>query len=256
MYSQNPEILKRYACKNRQIDTFLKILALATIPVGAFLVAGISSFWGSPGKKLRSIILHFAGGVVFSVVASEILPDVVKRHQPLEIGIGFALGVATMLGLKAFESKAEPAVGVVARYPLALVVSIGIDLILDGVLIGIAFTAGQKEGVLLAIAMAVEVLSLGFATGVSLGSCTKPIRLASIVGLSLALLAGTAIGAVLLNNAPAEVVELTLSFGLAALLYLVTEQLLVEAHNEPETPIMVVSFFAGFLLLLLLGMTA
>ena len=44
--------------------------------------------------------------------------------------------------------------------------------------------------------------------------------------------------------------------GLAALLYLVTEELLVEAHEVPEveTPLVTAMFFVGFLLFLLLGM--
>jgi ZIP family zinc transporter len=47
-----------------------------------------------------------------------------------------------------------------------------------------------------------------------------------------------------------------LSFGLAALLFLVTEELLIEAHEETETPLLTLSFFVGFLLFLLLGMVA
>ncbi|MEX5714912.1 hypothetical protein IC615_09625 [Serratia ureilytica] len=44
-----------------------------------------------------------------------------------------------------------------------------------------------------------------------------------------------------------------LAFGLIALLYLVTEELLVEAHEGgKETPFAAAMFFAGFLLLLLL----
>ena len=45
-------------------------------------------------------------------------------------------------------------------------------------------------------------------------------------------------------------------FGAAALLFLVTEELLVEAHEEPETPLLTTTFFAGFLLILILGMYA
>lgn len=45
-----------------------------------------------------------------------------------------------------------------------------------------------------------------------------------------------------------------LSFGSAALLYLVTEELLVEAHEAGETTFAPSMFFAGFLLFLLLGL--
>ncbi|HMT14344.1 MAG TPA: hypothetical protein PKE19_06295, partial [Aestuariivirga sp.] len=43
-----------------------------------------------------------------------------------------------------------------------------------------------------------------------------------------------------------------LSFGLMALLYLVTEELLVEAHEKPDSPLISALFFVGFLGLLLL----
>lgn len=41
---------------------------------------------------------------------------------------------------------------------------------------------------------------------------------------------------------------------LAALLFLVTEELLVEAHAEGETPAATALFFLGFLVFMLLGM--
>lgn len=43
-----------------------------------------------------------------------------------------------------------------------------------------------------------------------------------------------------------------LAFGLAALLYLVTEELLVEAHEVRENRVTTSMFFAGFLLLLMI----
>ncbi len=44
-----------------------------------------------------------------------------------------------------------------------------------------------------------------------------------------------------------------LAFGLVALLYLVTAEVLVEAHETPDKPWITAMFFAGFLLLLLLA---
>jgi ZIP family zinc transporter len=39
---------------------------------------------------------------------------------------------------------------------------------------------------------------------------------------------------------------------LIALLYLVTEELLVEAHEQPDTPLVASMFFVGFLALLMI----
>ncbi len=51
--------------------------------------------------------------------------------------------------------------------------------------------------------------------------------------------------------------EAILALTCAALLYLVTEELLVEAHkalDAPETPLTTAAFFVGFVVLFLTGM--
>lgn len=58
----------------------------------------------------------------------------------------------------------------------------------------------------------------------------------------------------MLNNVPSAYVDGMLAFGVAALLYMVTEELLVEAHEEPETPIQTAMFFLGFIVLFTLDM--
>ena len=58
------------------------------------------------------------------------------------------------------------------------------------------------------------------------------------------------------SRATGNLLEIVLSFGLAALLFLVTEGLLTEAHEETEIPLLTLSFFVGFLLFLLLGIVA
>ncbi len=65
---------------------------------------------------------------------------------------------------------------------------------------------------------------------------------------------GAVIGNIALKDVSEEVLEIVLSFGLAALLYLVTEGLLVEAHEEPESSLSTTFFFVGFLVFLILGM--
>ncbi|NWP75002.1 transporter, partial [Escherichia coli] len=55
-----------------------------------------------------------------------------------------------------------------------------------------------------------------------------------------------------LATLPPVVIAGFLSFGLMALLYLVTEELLVEAHARRDTPLISAMFFIGFLVLLLI----
>ena len=136
--------------------------------------------------------------------------------------------------------------------------AIGVDVLVDGFLIGIGFAAGAKEGKLLTLALTVELLSLGLALASTMTEAKTP-RLKIILmtaGLSLMILVGTGLGATILQTVSKEMLEAFLSFGLAALLYLVTEELLTEAHEVPETPLITSSFFVGFLIFLILGMVA
>lgn len=241
-------------------------LGFSLLPAVVMIVGAALAVWRAPGPKLRSAILHFAAGVIFSVVAVELLPDIVQHHAPYEVALGFGLGVATMLGLRYFtqrlEKQQETASGESATSPSSLpwglLVAIGIDILIDGLLLGIGFAAGAKEGTLLAIALTIELLSLGLATAIELrkDGHGKGRAVAIVAGTSLMLLLGAGIGTTVLRGATGNLLEIVLSFGLAALLFLVTEELLTEAHEEAETPLLTLAFFVGFLLFLLLGMVA
>ena len=233
---------------------FINVVAYAFIPVLTAILGAILAAFRPPSPIIRSYIQHLAAGVVFSVVAVEILTDIVRQHAALvEVAIGFSLGVVTMLLLRSISHRLERDGG---ERPLGILVGVGIDVLLDGFLISISFAAGGKEGALLTFALALELLSLGLAVAVALGKSEKK-RLKVIMSTSLLFLlivVGAGIGAVLIPYLSDAVMEIVLSFGLAALLYLVTEELLVEAHREPETPTATGMFFAGFLVFLLLGM--
>lgn len=227
----------------------------ALLPFFAGILGACVAAFRPPGATVRSYIQHFAAGVVFSVVAVELLPDIVKRHLPWEVAIGFGAGVVLMLALRSLtaqigKSKGDSLAGLLA--------GVGIDLFIDGLLIGIGFAAGQKEGVLLTVALAIELLSLGLAVTSSLRKSGKPPMTAirTVIMLSGIMLIGVVFGATLLQSFSNEATETVLSLGLAALLFLVTEELLVEAHEEPETPTSSAMFFAGFLLFLIIGMVS
>ena len=236
-------------------NTFFSTVLFAFIPVLSALAGALVAILRPPSPSVRSLIQHLAAGVVFSVVAVELLPDITRQHGAYaEVAIGFLLGVGAMLTLKEFSHRME-AKG--DDRPLGILVGVGIDVFLDGLLISISFfAAGSKGGMLLTLALALEMISLGLAVATALGKHNSNRRsiLLSCAALFALIVAGAGLGALLLPLIPDAVLEVVLSFGLAALLYLVTEELLVEAHKEPETPLATGMFFLGFLVFLLFGM--
>lgn len=225
------------------------------IPAAAVAIGAIIAALRPPGPMVRGATQHFAAGVVFAAAAGELLPDIMHRGSPVGAFVGFAAGTALMLLVKWYTDHLEKAG---AKGATGLVATVGVDLLIDGVVIGIGFAAGAKQGILLTVALTIEVLFLGLSTASALakaGASRKKV-IAIPSGLSLLLAVGATIGAGLLGNLSGALMESVLSFGLAALLYLVTEELLVEAHEEPHTPFTTAMFFAGFLLLCMIEMIA
>ena len=214
--------------------------AYTLIPALATVLGAAVAAVRQPGPAVTSAIQHLAAGVLFAAVAGEILPDLKHQQSPIAVIVGGALGVALMLLVKRLGEKAKGSVGLIA--------TVGIDILIDGLVLGIGFAAGAKQGLLLTGALTLEVLFLGIAVASKLkqtsGSAGRVVG--TVAGLALLLpmgaLLGTPIGAL-----PGPYLAGFFAFALVALLYLVTEELLVEAHAVPEQPWTTAMFFIGFL---------
>ena len=233
-------------------------LLYALFPVVATSLGGLLAGYLPGAARFRGLILYFAAGVVFSVVAVELLPEVLRRAVLPAVIIGFGLGVAVMLGLRSLTARlgGAPKPEVAANaVPVSLLVAVGIDFLLDGLLLGIGFAAGANIGVLLALAETAEQLAVGLALAGELTAAgtTRMRAFLTTALLSLLVFVTAVVGATVLSHLSGPVMEGVLSFGLAALLFLVTEELLKEAHEEPGTLVGTAMFFVGFLIFLVVG---
>ncbi len=235
---------------------FLRLLIFAFAPAAALLLGSLLGIFRTPKAAWRSAILHFAAGVIFSVVAVELLPDVMRRHDPVQTCIGFTLGILTMLLIRRLTERKENKEGAGSTVPIAMLVAVGVDIAIDGLLLGIAFATGEKEGIMVALALGIELFSLGIAMVTELQQKgASKLRAMMYILPSIILFFVTALlSAVFLKHLPDKPLEIMLSFGLSAMLFLVTEELLVEAHEEKESPWLTSAFFFGFLLFLIIGM--
>lgn len=227
-----------------------KAAVLVTIPIAAAVAGSVIAAWRAPGEKTTIGIQHFAAGVVFAAVAGEVLPDV-REEALAPVVTGFALGVALLLVLRQFAERAEAAAQQGPALPVGLLATIGIDLAIDGLLVGLGVTLGKSQGRVLTIALTLEVLFLALSMTGSLNERGfSPPRAAAIPSLlSLSMAVGAIGGAALLSGASEPLRAGVLAFGAAALLYLVTEELLVEAHEGRDTPLLTAMFFVGFMAL-------
>lgn len=226
-------------------------LLTMTIPALVALGGGILASVWSPNHQIRSLIQHFAAGVVLAALAVELLPEIGREHAPgLVLVSAFALGSLFMYGLKLWTMRLEHQTstnGMMATgLGSGLLLATFIDVATDGFIIGAGFAAGGETGTILALGLSVELLFLGLALA---SEATAGWRIIAISGaLGGTVLIFSLIGKVLLTGASHSVIGGALAFSAAALLYLVTEELLMEAHEVEEKPISTLVLFGGFLL--------
>jgi ZIP family zinc transporter len=89
---------------------------------------------------------------------------------------------------------------------------------------------------------------------VQFGAAKFVVRVLAPTSIACLMIVGAALGRTLLADASVHTLAGLLSFGCAALLFLVTEELLTEAHESADTAVTTTMFFVGFLIFLLLGM--
>lgn len=214
-------------------------------PMFAMIAGAAATTTWTPSRAVQSAFQHFAAGVVFAAAAGELLPDLKHQGHALWVLIGGGLGVVTMLAVKAIAVR--------VRGASSFSIVTGIDLLIDGVVLSIGFVAGMKVGILLTVALTLEILFLGVSAALELknGGRSRRRVMAIVAGIGALLPIGALLGSSAATLPPRYLAAL-FAFALVALLYLVTEELLVEAHEYEETPLASALFFAGFLMLLVL----
>lgn len=232
-------------------------------PLLAPAIGAVIALRSNPSQQLKSLVRHIAAGLVFAAASVELLPELLRDKQLLATVVGFALGVGLLLLVNVLlgghrhgdkdETTEHTHIDSEDGKPLGtMLAATGIDVAVDGLLIGLGFAIGTTQGRLLTLALTVEMLFIGLAL---VASCRqrsirkgKAFLVAASPGLVLAALAF--VGATVVSHLQGALHQGVLAFGIAALLYLVTEELLVEAHESPDEPIEVAGFFVGFLVVL------
>ena len=218
------------------------------IPAIVASLGGILAIFWNPSHHARSLIQHFAAGVVLAALAVEVLPELGREHAPAWVLISsFAIGGILMYLMKLWSIRLEekPQSSGENTFNYGLISATFIDVAVDGFIIGAGFAAGGNTGLILALGLSVELLFLG------LSLVSDTIKGWRVVVMTL-LLAGVVLSCTLLGNylladASTSIISAILAFGVAALLYLVTDELLIEAHTIEEKPSSTLWLFAGFL---------
>lgn len=191
---------------------------------------------------------------MLAAVAANVVPEVEQLGTLPGIVGGFVAGGLVMIALKWVVVRIERQEKQKSQRPVGLAAAAAVDTFIDGALISAGFSANDQLGSILAIALSLELLFLTLSVGVEFReSDIEPWKsLAVTGGIALLLLMGAFGAGFFLADVPETTLAIVLSFGAAALIYLIAEELLVENVQAEESIFSTVTLFTGFLALLVL----
>ncbi len=215
------------------------------------MIGGLVASIYIPKPKLISTLQHFVAGVVIAAVSIELLPKIIHKNSSWTVVCGFVLGAVVMLLLNVVTKHLSKGKGA----SKGLITGGALDLLIDGILIGVSFLAGKESGLLIVFSLSLCAFFLNLTVASTLRQKgVRPREAGLMVFLIAAMLPlGAWIGGSVLAHLPESVLTETIAFGVAALLYLGVEELLSEAHEKRDTIWVSASFFLGFLAILLIG---
>lgn len=253
-------------------------LLFALIGTGAtFLATALGAalvffFKRDMSAAMQRIFLGFAAGVMTAAaVFSLLLPAMDQLREEgknilLPVGGGFLLGVLFLLLLDKLlphmHLGSEEAEGLPSRFGKSTMLMFAVTLhnIPEGVAVALAFAAAAADtagGLAAAITLAVGMALQNFPEGAAV---SLPLR-SNGAGRGKAFLLGSLSGivepvagilAVLVAGTVAGIMPWALSFAAGAMLYVVVEELIPEAHLGQHSHIGTASVLCGFFVMMLL----
>lgn len=240
--------------------------------------------FGRPSVKFLSVMLGFAGGVMLSVSAFELLPEARELGGSVAAVVGVVAGAVMMMlldvviphihrgfrsseGLPAAEAAAtnelvvngrltdgrrsgELSCNNLLRCGIFLVIGIALHNLPEGLAIGAGYTSSSALGAVIVVSLALHNVPEGMVTAAPLllGGMQRwrVVLLTTIAGLMTPI--GTAIGG-LLFVVSKGLVGGALAFAAGAMVYIVSDELIPQSHqyhSHAANVGLIVGFLSGF----------
>ena len=235
------------------MNDFMIVMGLAALPAAANFVGGALAEVFRVSGRVLSLALHLAAGIVLAVVGIELMPRALEAQPPWIPLLAFVAGGAVFIALDKAVGVVQARLGGGAKQASALAIfgGVSIDLFSDGIMIGTGTVLNPALGLLLALGQMPADVPEGFAAVATLRKAGVPrrSRLLMSAGFSIPVLAGAALGYLALRRAPEVVTLSVLAMTGGALVAVVVEEMITEAHEGDTSrsgPIFLTAGFALF----------
>lgn len=243
-------------------STVTKLSKFMGGPVAGIVLGAILGIYIRPNAKFVSGLRALAAGIVLAAVSTELIPkvaDTETKYDRIAVVIGILAGLSLMITIRTIFDKRQQITKSVTsgKMPWELIISIAIDFFIDALLIGMALsTSNSNVGMVLAIALGFEISLLTLTTSSQM--IYSGISKTKIMGV-VAILAAAFVAGGLTGYFAASKLKGTsayygmMAFGVAALIWLIVEDLLVGINKVLDSRISASLIFAGFMAIIVSG---
>jgi zinc transporter, ZIP family len=241
-------------------------------------LGGLAAILIRPSSLLLSIMAGLAGGVLLGAVSFEMVPEALNNASLLEVGVGFALGLAAVYGFDLFVHRGAIAGPEASQLPkvrrfhkrrkplgdevTVLAGATSAEEVIEGIVIGVGAAIAGGMGLVVGIAIAIDNISEAMSIGEMVldhkgegkteqkRGFWKILGWTSLIGVSL--FVSALIGWFGLKGLPREWLGFLSAAGAGAIFYLAVTDLLPEAESHQYQQSSGLAAAAGFLGLLVL----
>jgi ZIP family zinc transporter len=241
------------------VNEFILVLVIAS-------VAALLTFLGAPAAerfdvphRLVSATLQFAAGIITALVAFSLMPPAVRNGPYLGIVIAFFLGGTIFVILENLSERMMQSKTLEHGSPVSLGLYIGIlvDLLIDGIVIGIGSTLTLGTGLLLALGLSISTVPLAFVTIATAKRQGMPKKNRNLLAylFVVCIIGGAILGFGLLRNQALETRLILIALASGFLVTLVTQNMIPEANREGEPNFAGILYVGGISLYALMSLT-
>ncbi len=257
-------LISEYSKNNPVIlSLILSTIAMLGTTIGSIPILILKG--KSAGDRAFSLLvdlgLGFSCGVMVVASFTSLLLPAMNKFGPVNPVLGFVLGALAIHLVnsaiphehlvKGYEGPSQAINKVKAAWLVAL--AIIIHNLPEGLSIGVASTFNLVDAIALGLAIAIQDVPEGLAVALPVyatsGSTLKAILYAWLSGFSEVVLA---LPAALLTTVSKPLLPYAMGFGAGAMIYVVSHEALPETHRSGHENKATLSFFAGFIVMLML----
>ncbi len=206
--------------------------------------------------KLMSVLLGFAAGIMAAISFIDLIPEAIEEGSLYTAIFGVLIGVLIigLLDIKfphhhfTLSRDGDKKVGRYMKTGILLSIGIALHNLPEGVAIGAGFIVSFQIGITLAILMAVHNFPEGMAVGAAMCiggvKAKKVILICALAGVPMGI--GAFIGG-FLGGLSKFALSVSLGFAAGAMLYIVFDELIPDAHRKAVGHSAIIGILAGII---------